>query len=156
MQRVVLPSTWQSRRSSSVRRNTDEPELYSPLFARERRAAKRYPITLDLQWSLLSRKGTVDIGVGHTIDLSSTGVRFEADRPLPVRKRVALSIKWPILVSGVATSHFRVVGNIVRTIGSETAIRMEGRKPRIEFEPEPDELIAENVESPTSQGAARA
>jgi hypothetical protein len=49
----------------------------------ERRFNRRYPITLDVQWTVIWRRKIVDKGTGATVDLSSGGILFCAGKPLP-------------------------------------------------------------------------
>jgi hypothetical protein len=66
----------------------------------------------------------LDSGSGRTIDLSSSGLSFDAGRPLPVGLNVELSIAWPALLNEIAPMQLAVSGRIVRTDGHRAAIRM--------------------------------
>jgi hypothetical protein len=90
----------------------------------ERRFDRRYDITLDVRWKLVRRRKVLDTGTGRTIDLSSSGIRFEAGRQLPVGLGIELAIAWPALLHNVAPMQLVVSGRIVRTSGSQTAIHM--------------------------------
>jgi len=93
-------------------------------IAGNRRADRRYSILLDLRWKLIHRKRVLDTGEGSTLDLSSAGVRFESGRTLPVGLNVELAISWPVLLRGVTPTQLVVHGRIVRSEGSQIAIRM--------------------------------
>jgi hypothetical protein len=90
----------------------------------DRRTDRRYTLTLDLRWRLVRRRKVLDSGSGRTLDLSSSGLCFEAGRPLPVGLNVELSISWPALLHNVAPMQLAVAGKIVRAEGPRTAIRM--------------------------------
>jgi hypothetical protein len=90
----------------------------------DRRGDRRYQIQLDLSWSLIHRRKVQDTGCGRTLDLSSKGVLFEADRPLPVGLNVELSIAWPVLLHNVAPLQLVVSGRMVRCDGPLTALRI--------------------------------
>ena len=90
----------------------------------DRRSDRRYRIQLDLRWKLVRRRKVQDTGAGRTIDLSSGGILFEADRPLPVGLNVELSVSWPVLLQHVAPMQLAVSGRIVRTDGRRTALRI--------------------------------
>jgi hypothetical protein len=49
------------------------------------------------------------------VNLSSCGVLFEAQDPLPLGKRIELSIAWPARLDENAGLTLRVIGRIVRT-----------------------------------------
>jgi hypothetical protein len=89
----------------------------------DRRRHRRYPIRLECQYTLL--KGIVtQTGSGRTINISTRGVLFEADRPLPERGEIVLELAWPVLLDGVRRLKFVVRGRIVRSDGKSTAVRV--------------------------------
>jgi hypothetical protein len=93
-------------------------------IAGDRRSDRRYEIQLDLRWKLIRRRRVLDTGVGHTLDLSSGGILFEAGRPMPPGLNVELSVSWPILLRNIAPMQLCIAGRIVRSQGGRTAIRM--------------------------------
>jgi len=97
----------------------------------DRRAARRYDLQLEVRWTLIRRRRAVDSGVGRTIDISSRGVLFEADRPLPLAWNVELSVFWPVLLGDVAPLQLAISGAIVRSQGQRVAIRMHRHEFRI-------------------------
>jgi hypothetical protein len=90
----------------------------------DRRADRRYEISLELRWKVVRRRQTIDIGSGRTIDLSSGGILFESNRPLPVGRNVELSINWPALLQNVTPLQLIAYGRIVRSDGYRSAMRM--------------------------------
>jgi hypothetical protein len=90
----------------------------------DRRSDRRYRIDLELRWKLIHRRKVQDSGVGRTIDLSSGGILFEANREMPVGLNVELSVAWPVLLHQVAALQLVVSGRIVRTDGQQVALRM--------------------------------
>jgi hypothetical protein len=91
--------------------------------AEERRRDRRYPIALDLRWKLIYRQKVQGEGVGRTIDLSSGGILFDADRYLPSGMRVEISISWPVLLRDVAPMQLMISGRVVRSNESQVAIQ---------------------------------
>lgn len=76
----------------------------------DRRLNRRYPITLELHYKLLT-KGQVDqIGTGRTINISSSGVLLEADTILPATGPIELGISWPFLLEGTLQTETRDAG----------------------------------------------
>ena len=90
----------------------------------DRRSDRRYEIALDVRWKLIRRRRVLDAGVGATLDLSSGGILFEAERALPTTGNVELSIAWPVLLHNVSPMQLFVTGKIVRAAGRRIAIRM--------------------------------
>jgi c-di-GMP-binding flagellar brake protein YcgR len=90
----------------------------------ERRSDRRYDIRLELQWKLIRRRRTLDSGSGLTVDFSSGGILFEADRQLPAGLNVELSIAWPVLLHYTAPMKLVATGRSVRTDGKFAAIQM--------------------------------
>ena len=91
----------------------------------DRRSAIRYPLALHLRYSVVfRRKGPTEIGSGQTIDLSSSGVRFTASGPLRPDLQVYLSVDWPVPLDGGVELQLILSGTVVRTRGTETALRI--------------------------------
>lgn len=60
----------------------------------ERRAVRRYGISMDLEYAVLFRH-TAIVGRGYTTDLSSKAVLFNAEADLPAHARIEMSLAWP-------------------------------------------------------------
>lgn len=93
------------------------------LIGGDRRHDRRYTIQLECRWKLIRRRRVLDTGTGHTIDLSSGGLLFNAGRHLPEGLNVEISIAWPVLLHNVAPLQLIVSGRIVRARGGMIALR---------------------------------
>jgi hypothetical protein len=82
-------------------------------------------MNLEVRYSIAGRCGAVENGSGHTIDMSSSGLSFTADRPLSIGQRLDLSIDWPARLDGDVQLQLVASGVVVRTAGAVTAIRLE-------------------------------
>ena len=74
-------------------------------------------------------------GSGRTIDVSSAGLSFTADRPLLPGQHLEVSIDWPVLLDGAVRLHLIMSGDVVRTDGTTAALqirRHEFRTRRVE------------------------
>jgi PilZ domain-containing protein len=89
----------------------------------DRRKDRRYQLQLDVKWTLIRRRRVLDTGVGHTVDVSSGGILFDAGRHLPEGLNVELSIAWPVLLHNVAPMQLVATGKIVRGNGRQVAIQ---------------------------------
>jgi PilZ domain-containing protein len=105
--------------SNGKTRHSDEPDQ----IAGDRREDRRYPIELELKYKLIRRKKVLETGIGRTIDLSSGGVYFQAEHPLPSGLNVELSIDWPVLLHNIAPMRLLVAGRIVRSDRVRIAVR---------------------------------
>ena len=90
----------------------------------DRRVDRRYQLHLELKWKLIRRRRVLETGTGHTIDLSSGGILFDAGGPPPDGFNVELSIAWPTLLNDVTRMQLAAIGKIVRVNGCQVAIRM--------------------------------
>ena len=90
----------------------------------ERRIDYRYDISLDLRWQLVHRRRVILSGTGRTLDLSRGGIRFDAGQRLPVDLAIELTIAWPMPLHNLRKMQLLVSGRIVRTSGTQVAIRM--------------------------------
>lgn len=93
-------------------------------MTQNRRMGRRYDLKLDLRWRLVHRKRIVGAGIGTTVDVSSTGILFDANRELISGAHIELSIAWPVLLHDVAPMQLVVMGYVVRTTGKRVAIRI--------------------------------
>ena len=91
----------------------------------ERRASTRFPFTLEVRYSVLHQGGPGVTGSGRMIDMSSSGLRFTADRPLLAGLRLDVSIDWPALLEGGIPLQLIATGVVVWTRGTETALRIQ-------------------------------
>lgn len=92
----------------------------------DRRASRRYEMSLSLRWKLIWREKVIETGTGATIDLSSSGISFRAEKALPLKSRVELSIAWPMFLENFPPLQLIVSGVVVRADGGQNAIRMNG------------------------------
>jgi hypothetical protein len=66
----------------------------------------------------------MDTGSGRTIDLSSSGLSFTADRPLLTGQELDVSIDWPVLLNGGTKLQLIIFGLVVRTSGRAIALQI--------------------------------
>jgi hypothetical protein len=90
----------------------------------ERRSDRRYDLSLELRWKLIRRRRVLDTGTGTTLDVSSGGILFQTDRPIPNGGSLEVSISWPARLHNVAPMQLVVSGRVVRGGGGKAAIRM--------------------------------
>ena len=90
----------------------------------DRRGSVRFPVNLELRYSIVGHRRPVETGSGRTIDMSSSGLSFTADRPLSIGQKLDLSIDWPVLLDGDVQLQMVASGVVVRTAGAVTALRM--------------------------------
>jgi c-di-GMP-binding flagellar brake protein YcgR len=91
----------------------------------DRRSSFRVPVELEVRYSVVGHRRPVENGSGRTIDMSSSGLSFTADRPLSIGQRVDMSIDWPVLLDGGIQLQIVASGVVVRTTGAVTEIRIE-------------------------------
>ena len=102
---------------------------------RERRASTRFPLSMDVGYALMGR-GQRKTGSGQTIDLSSSGLSFTADRPLLTGQKLEVAIDWPVLLNGGVQLQLVTSGVVVRTSGTTTVLKVQ----RHEFKTRGDSL----------------
>jgi hypothetical protein len=90
----------------------------------ERRAARRFPLALFLQYRAFRGAALVKSGVGRTINLSSAGVLFHADTHLEPGLRMELSIDWPAAPTGNSRMHLFQHGDVLRSNEDRVAVRV--------------------------------
>lgn len=75
-------------------------------------------MALDVRWKLADSTRALDSGTGTTIDLSSGGILFDADRNVSVGRSIRLSIAWPVLLDQT----------LLQVLFSGKVVRVEGRR----------------------------
>jgi hypothetical protein len=97
-----------------------QPQL-PRLSGAERRAGVRFCLDLTVSYAI---EGNLGARSGRTIDLSSSGISFVADRPLQIGQVLKLSIDWPVPLDGGVRLQLVMSGDIVRTDGTMTALQI--------------------------------
>jgi hypothetical protein len=78
----------------------------------EQRKSKRFELTLPFE---ITRAGSVVVNrVGETKNVSSAGVLFTIDTPLPVGESIEYIITLPVTRAGSPSVRLRCMGKIVR------------------------------------------
>jgi hypothetical protein len=97
------------------------PEEHSP----ERRGSTRFPLALEVRYTFSGSGAPVEAGSGRTIDLSSSGISFIADRPLAAGQRLDVSTDWPVALDGGVQLQLIMSGVVVRAEGTAAALRIQ-------------------------------
>ena len=91
----------------------------------ERRLCRRLPITQPVRYKIQGdRKGTEQIGLGKTLDMSSSGVLFTTEPSLPQGERIELAVDWPVTLDGVRLELI-MWGHVVRADDTRAAMYVE-------------------------------
>jgi hypothetical protein len=83
----------------------------------DRRSHHRYPIVLEVEYKVLKRHHVVERGSGSTLNISSTGVLFEASDTLRSTGAIELTLHWPFLLDGVCPLRLVIKGRVIRNHG---------------------------------------
>ena len=96
---------------------------------RDQRLHRRYPVTLELEYKLLKRGRVVQRGSGRTLNISRSGVLFEANEALAPGGLIELMISWPFLLERVCPLKLVIRGRVVRVDdGKRIAVRVTYRE----------------------------
>jgi len=90
----------------------------------DRRDTDRFPIERELRYRVLSGKNA-EVGVGKTVNISSTGVLFVSQTPLSPGKRIEVSISWPAQLDGKCNLKLVARGRVVRSKGNLIAFEID-------------------------------
>jgi hypothetical protein len=91
-----------------------------PMFSSERRSRQRFPLALAVEYRLLGRGARR--GSGWTLNISSTGVLFEAAESEPLSGSIELMVSWPFVMDGGCALKLVMKGRVVRIEGRGIAI----------------------------------
>jgi hypothetical protein len=106
-------------------RSSERQERLPKDPGQERRASVRFPLTLDVRYSVSYRRAPVETGSGQIIDLSSSGLRLAAQRPLEPGLTLDVAINWPVLLDGSVQLQLIATGVVVWSSGTETGLRIQ-------------------------------
>jgi hypothetical protein len=91
----------------------------------ERRSHSRYPINLDVTYSLIGARRVVETGYGRTVNVSSGGVLFQSEHPLAADRSIELAIAWPFPPGKSPGLTLWVSGRIIRVQGNGAAVKVD-------------------------------
>ena len=91
----------------------------------ERRATDRFPLENELRYKLVEARRLPETGHGRTLNMSSGGILFTAERALPVGLRVEVSVDWPAQLNEHCRLKLVALGKVVRSDIASAAIRIE-------------------------------
>ena|SRR5262249_14653521 len=92
----------------------------------DRRSSNRLPIERDVRYKVLGGKKSVkQVGLGRTLNISSGGVLFTTESPLPEGERVELAVSWPAQLNDQLPLKLVAMGRLVRAEDSKAAISIE-------------------------------
>src|SRR5580658_7870441 len=107
-----------------MRRGSERRVRLPKVPGAERRASHRFAMTLHVRYTVSGSRARMETGSGRTIDLSSSGLSFIADKPLQTGQKLHLSIDWPALLDGGVQLQLIMSGVVVRTDGTATAVQI--------------------------------
>ena len=108
-----------------MERKSGGPVRLSRKPSAERRLGTRFPIDLKVRYVVRGRQSLELSGSGSTIDLSSSGLNFRADKHLQAGMRLDVYIDWPVPLAGGVQLQLMMSGEVVRTDGLATALKIE-------------------------------
>ena len=74
---------------------------------------------------MLTKRGGEEMGVGRTVDMSSSGVLFTAQQPLFPGRRLEISVSWPAQLDNKCPLKLVARGKIIRSEAGKVAIEIQ-------------------------------
>src|SRR5258708_20306913 len=92
----------------------------------DRGSANRVRIEGDVRYKVLGGKKTIkQVGTGKTVNMSSGGVLFTTETPLPEGERVELAVSWPAQLNDTLPLKLVAIGRLVRTDETHAATSID-------------------------------
>src|SRR5258708_4120257 len=92
----------------------------------ERRSCDRFPIERDVRYKIFgTHKNVIQIGLGKSLNMSSSGVLFTTESILREGQRVELAVSWPMLLNDVLPLKLVASGRLVRSQGTHAAMSID-------------------------------
>jgi hypothetical protein len=111
--------------SSNPNSGLTEPASTVACCEPDRRAHRRYPIAADLHYCISRQHTVLEQGTGHTLNISTTGISFECCTPMPLGRKIEVTIPWPSRTADPQRVEFFAEGRVVRREGTLVAICFE-------------------------------
>jgi hypothetical protein len=84
------------------------------------------PIEREVRYKVLGEKKSIkQVGLGKTVNMSSGGVLFTTETPLPEGERAEVAVSWPAQLNDVLPIKLVAMGRLVRTAENQAAISVE-------------------------------
>jgi hypothetical protein len=109
------------RREPATRRPTVTPDKNQS----DRRTADRFPIEREVRYKVLNKKNADEMGIGQTVNMSSTGVYFTTEHILLPGKRLELAISWPAQLNNQTALKLVARGRIIRYDEGRAAMEIQ-------------------------------
>ena len=90
-----------------------------------RRERRWFPIQQDVRYQCVKGSRISTVGVGKTLEISSSEVRFTTQQPLKQGQKVRLAMNWPAMLDNTCRMKLEIVGCIVRSEPGEAAVKIE-------------------------------
>ena len=87
----------------------------------ERRLTRRYPMAHEVHYRARDAR-TGMVGTGTTVNMSSRGVLFTTEQPLPAGSPLTLEVKWPVLLDNAKALKLVTRGKVVWCDSSHAAV----------------------------------
>ena len=92
----------------------------------ERRSCDRFPIERDVRYKVFgTHKNVMQIGLGKSLNMSSSGVLFTTESILREGLRVELAVSWPVLLDNMLPLKLVASGRLVRSQGTQAAMSID-------------------------------
>jgi hypothetical protein len=79
----------------------------------ERRVKSRYPLELNVRYQAMGSASPA-AGVGHTVNMSSSGMLLTCASHIPEGTRMKVFVEWPSLLDGTTPLQLITLGTVVR------------------------------------------
>ena len=99
--------------------------MRTPKDENERRSSVRFQLEREIRYKVGGKRHGEECGVGHSINLSSSGVLFTTDRVLFSGCRIELSISWPARLNNKISLKLVARGRLVRFEQGRAAMKIE-------------------------------
>ena len=92
----------------------------------DRRSSTRLPIERDACYKVLGKKKIPkQVGLGKTLNMSSSGALFTTESRLAEGNLVELTVSWPARLNNIVPLKLVALGRVVRVEKAQTAIAIE-------------------------------
>jgi PilZ domain len=92
---------------------------------RDRRTNGRFPLENALRYRFVEAKNPAPAGTGQTLNMSSSGMLFKVESPLPVGQKIEVSVDWPAQLNEHCGLKLVALGKVIRSSAEEAAVSID-------------------------------
>lgn len=91
----------------------------------DKRASTRFPLSEEVFFKIYEEGNLSGKGVGTSLNMSSRGILFQTEQPMPQGRRVEVAVNWPAELDHKCPLKLVASGRVVRSQAGIVAVKID-------------------------------